>query len=180
MLRAYIAHPTRWSDVIDDIKANSNHLNEPTRELYRRSTVRQLRDRLSAKLSNLMAKAPGSITNGEISNLVRQVRDLETRHVDRNDDANRREQPNLEVDEQVQPGPLVNEAAGDVRDEVAANLSASSSDEGAPDLQDRPRGRKRPLSQLIRENQEMYNNFMKRKMPKILREIGISTSEESE
>lgn len=58
--------------------------------------------------------------------------------------------------------------AGDVRDNAPANLSALSSDEDAPITQGRPRRRKRPLAQLINENQEICDRFMKTKMPEIL------------
>ena len=40
------------------------------------------------------------------------------------------------------------------------------------------RQRKRPLADLIRENQEAYNVFITKKVPKLLRELGISSDSE--
>jgi len=37
------------------------------------------------------------------------------------------------------------------------------------------RRRKRPLADLVRENHELYNTFMKKKMPKLLRQLGITS-----
>jgi hypothetical protein len=45
-----------------------------------------------------------------------------------------------------------------------------------PEMQ-QARRRKRPLAELVRENHELYNKFLKKKMPKILRELNISSSE---
>lgn len=56
----------------------------------------------------------------------------------------------------------MNEAAVDVRISAAANLSASSSDEGAPPAKG-GRGDELdlwPLAHFIRENREIYNCFM--------------------
>ena len=40
--------------------------------------------------------------------------------------------------------------------------------------------KKRPLMDIIRENQEAYNKFITEKMPKVLRAIGVSSDDDSE
>jgi hypothetical protein len=70
----------------------------------------------------------------------------------------------------------------DFRDQVVADLpSSSSGDEQAgstPRQADqRRRKRKKPLAELVRENHTIYNKFMHNKMPKLLRELGISSDE---
>ncbi|KAL4229749.1 hypothetical protein ACF0H5_010138 [Mactra antiquata] len=55
----------------------------------------------------------------------------------------------------------------DRRDHTAANLSSSDDDEDQP-----PRRRSR-FADLIRENNELYNSFMRRTVPRILAEFGI-------
>jgi hypothetical protein len=42
----------------------------------------------------------------------------------------------------------------------------------------RGRGRKWPLPALIRENQLSYNKFITKKVPKLLRELGVSSVDE--
>ena len=51
MLGAYLANPEKWTDICEDIRANIGQLNEQTQQLYRTSSIKQLRDRLSSKLS---------------------------------------------------------------------------------------------------------------------------------
>ena len=55
ILRAYREHPTRWTDVIDDVRQNNDPLRAAAQELYITGSVKQLRDRMSMKLSKLMA-----------------------------------------------------------------------------------------------------------------------------
>jgi hypothetical protein len=40
------------------------------------------------------------------------------------------------------------------------------------------RGRKRPFASLIRENQLAYNSFSTKKVPKLFRELGVSSDDE--
>ena len=67
-----------------------------------------------------------------------------------------------------------------VREDIAAAQSSDSSD-GEQLRQPRGHGRrrrqrKRPLAELIRENQEAYNKFITKKVPKLMRMIGVSSS----
>lgn len=66
ILRAYIAQPTSWTDVISDVKGNFDRLPDTTRHLYTTVTTKQLRDRMSTKLSSLMGKDADSVKNEQI------------------------------------------------------------------------------------------------------------------
>ena len=63
------------------------------------------------------------------------------------------------------------------RDEILANVS---SDDDVPQQPTRARERKRPLSELIRNNQEAYNKFITKKIPKLMRILGVSSSSSDE
>ena len=47
LFRAYIANPTFWNDIMDDIKPNTHQLNVQTHQ-YAASSAKQIRDRLSS------------------------------------------------------------------------------------------------------------------------------------
>ncbi|KAL4222549.1 hypothetical protein ACF0H5_018588 [Mactra antiquata] len=97
-----------------------------------------------------MAKNPDDTANYEIRNLVRQIRALEMRHVNI-------PEPQEQSIPPVQP--VLDAAAGDVREVLADNLSTSTDEEEqAVPEPERPRRHKRPLNELIRENQELFNN----------------------
>lgn len=72
-------------------------------------------------------------------------------------------------------GPARPEVPLDPRDQIAAQMSGSDQ-EDMPEMQ-QARRRKRPLAELVRENHELYNKFLKQKMPKVFRELNISSSE---
>ena len=55
ILRSYITHPTKWTDIIENIKQNADQLPSKAKELYLSATRRQLRDRVSVKMSKLLA-----------------------------------------------------------------------------------------------------------------------------
>ena len=42
VLRAYSAHPTSWTDVITDVKANCDRLSDATKHLYITATTTKL------------------------------------------------------------------------------------------------------------------------------------------
>ena len=70
LLRAYMVHPSSWSDIVNDVKANIGQLNDRTRELYRLATNRQLRDRLSSKLNQLMTRPRESIEYEDLGQIL--------------------------------------------------------------------------------------------------------------
>ena len=57
ILRSYVAHPTKWGDIVFNIKQNLDQLPPDARQLYEKGSIKQLRDRMSGKLSKLMALA---------------------------------------------------------------------------------------------------------------------------
>jgi len=61
-----MVHSSSWSDIVNDLKANIDQLNDRTRELYRLATNRQHRDRLSSKLNQLMTRPWESIENEDL------------------------------------------------------------------------------------------------------------------
>ncbi|KAL4240510.1 hypothetical protein ACF0H5_001301 [Mactra antiquata] len=139
ILHAYRAHPTRWADVVEDVKSNLNVLPEPTRQLYETGSDRQLKDRISSKLGRLVA-AGANIQDGDIRREVDLVRALERQHVDQPalvDEPNLgNEEPNFNqpldrnrgqaalnpesVDNQPEPAQV---RPADRRDAIAADLS---------------------------------------------------------
>ena len=58
ILNAYLKQPTRWNEVIRIVKADLEDLTPPARQLYKEATNKQLKDRISSKLSSLLAKYP--------------------------------------------------------------------------------------------------------------------------
>ena len=65
----------------------------------------------------------------------------------------------------------------DFRDGVADYLSSSSGQEDSVPVQaHQRRGRKRPLAYIIHENQLLYNDFIKNKVPRLLRQLGVGKS----
>ncbi|KAL4224838.1 hypothetical protein ACF0H5_015534 [Mactra antiquata] len=180
ILHAYRAHPTRWADVVEDVKSNLNVLPEPTRQLYETGSDRQLKDRISSKLGKLVA-AGAHIQDEDIRREVDLVRALERQHVDQPalvDEPNLgNEEPNFNqpldrnrgqtalnpepVDNQPEPAQV---RPADRRDATAADLS---------DPEDEPPRQRRRVSDLIRENHELYNNFMINTLPRILRHYGL-------
>lgn len=42
-----------------------------------------------------------------------------------------------------------------------------------------PKSKKRPLLELVRENHLAYNSFITKKVPKLLRALGVSSDEDS-
>ncbi|XP_045182945.1 uncharacterized protein LOC123541479 [Mercenaria mercenaria] len=136
---------------------------------------------MSAKLSKLMATR-GVIEDEDIRREVNLIRENERRNVrnvpavpageqvnEQPDDVSDNEQPD-QVNQQNnhQPG------AADRRDAMAAAVSDTESD-GAPAAPE-PRRRRRRLSDLIKENHELYNDFMKKKMPRFMRHFGLDSS----
>ena len=65
-LRAYVAHPGKWTEMIADMKGNLHQMNDVTREYYGTASTRQLRDRISTKIHALMAKPRQDIVNAHI------------------------------------------------------------------------------------------------------------------
>ncbi|XP_033740170.1 uncharacterized protein LOC117327343 [Pecten maximus] len=53
LLRTYQSHPCAWGEIIEEIQGNTSTLPLPAQQLYRESTIKQLRERLSTKLSKL-------------------------------------------------------------------------------------------------------------------------------
>ncbi|XP_045183037.2 uncharacterized protein LOC123541546 [Mercenaria mercenaria] len=193
ILRAFIAHPTSWADVIDDVKGNIDRLQASAHQLYATATNKQQRDRMSSKLSSLIAINQDSIQNVQIRDLLQSIRDTERRLVA--DPIPPLHQPAAApaapaqappADQAPVPEPAVPARAQvDMRDGIVAGMPPSSSDtEGAAaDPQPPARGerrrrrkRKRSLADLVRENQVIYRRWMKKKLPKIQRELGISSS----
>ena len=65
LLRAYQARPGSWNDVVLEVKENI-HLPKAGPEMYKRSTQKQLRNRLSTKLEKVMAADICCIKDHEI------------------------------------------------------------------------------------------------------------------
>ncbi|XP_053372641.1 uncharacterized protein LOC128546282 [Mercenaria mercenaria] len=190
MLRAYRTHPTRWNDVIDDIKQNLDRLPQQVRELYNSATIKQLKDRLSVKLAKLMSTR--NIEDQDLIGEVESIRENERRLVrnapragepmqqngrQQNQQAPAADQENNadrgDRDRQVDGDQAAPAGRAERRDAAAAAFSDNDS-EG--DEQEPPRRRCR-LAELVRENHEMYDKFMKKKLPKLMREFGISSSD---
>ncbi|XP_045187616.1 uncharacterized protein LOC123545357 [Mercenaria mercenaria] len=143
------------------------------RQLYQSGTAKQLRDRMSGKQGKLMAQE--NIADADIREAVLRVKELERRLVRRPPAAD------------VAPAP-----PQDIRDNVAAQMSDLSDEE--PDdaradnqppvlpqagMNEQPaqRIKKRPLADIIRENQLEYNKFIKKKIPKLMRQLGVSSDD---
>lgn len=174
VLRAYLSHPTKWTDILDEVKHNVHQLTPEAKELYQNGTVKQLRDRMSSKLGKLMSQDTESIQDLDIRSVVSQVKRLERRLVTR--------YPVVAPQPAVAPQPQP--ANQDVRDAAAAALSDSEEDNGtneaANNIQRAPKAKKRPLADIIRQNQLAYNKFITKKIPKLLRQLGVSSDSSDE
>ncbi len=60
---------------------------------------------------------------------------------------------------------------------ILTNSSESDLDGPAPPPRAGRAGRKRPLAAIIRENHEAYNVIVKKKIPKLLRQLGVSSDD---
>ncbi|KAL4238618.1 hypothetical protein ACF0H5_003325 [Mactra antiquata] len=150
ILRSYREHRTRWTDVVEDVRNNAEQLPASARELYRSASPKQLRERMSAKLSKLMASRC-DIEDADIRQEVELVRDQERRFVQAQpvpapiqQDLPQPDPPIQREENQVDVAPPpVDDAAEeararqaprhDRRDHTAANLSSSDNDEYQPD-----------------------------------------------
>jgi hypothetical protein len=64
-----------------------------------------------------------------------------------------------------------------MRDDLAVDLSSYEQDSDNDPHENKRHRRSNPLAELIRENHELYNEFMKKKMPRLLRDFGYDLSE---
>ena len=69
VLRAYLAHPSSWPNVIAEVRRNGTMLGERTKVMYASSTLRQMRERISTKIHALMTRNPDTIVNEQIGYL---------------------------------------------------------------------------------------------------------------
>ena len=72
LLRAYREHPTRWAEILEEIMQNLQHLPDDARNLYRSSSRKQLRDRLSSKFGKLLTTKQDAIDDVEIQYVSRE------------------------------------------------------------------------------------------------------------
>ena len=72
LLRAYREHPTRWAEILEEIMQNLQHLPDDARNLYRSSSRKQLRDRLSSKFGKLLTTKQDAIEDVEIRYVSRE------------------------------------------------------------------------------------------------------------
>lgn len=71
------------------------------------------------------------------------------------------------------PNPVPAAAAADIQS--TSKKQQNNGTRTAP----REKNRKRPLLDLVRENHEAYNSFITKKVPKLLRALGVSSDEDS-
>ena len=66
ILRAYMNHPTSWSEILEEMRANLTVMSPEARQLYESGALKQLRDRMSGKMSALMKKRLEDIVDVDI------------------------------------------------------------------------------------------------------------------
>jgi hypothetical protein len=66
ILRAYLWHPTNWPDILESIRHSIDQLPEDAREHYRTSGEKQLKTRMSSKLSVIIKKNSADIDDPDI------------------------------------------------------------------------------------------------------------------
>ncbi|XP_060599910.1 uncharacterized protein LOC132753447 [Ruditapes philippinarum] len=173
ILRAYCSHPTNWSDVLDEVRQNLDQLPEDARALYHSGNLRQLRDRMSGKLSKITKMRVESIQDSDIRGVAMQIDAMERRLQNTGVDTRQNEASQIEsqTNQENQPG-----TSADLRESIANALSSSQEEDPTPPSTQRRRRRKRPLADIIRENQLLYNDFIKNKVSRLLRQLGVETS----
>ncbi|XP_062597455.1 uncharacterized protein LOC134258882 [Saccostrea cucullata] len=77
MLRSYQVHPCAWIQIRKSMLENIHQLPSETQNMYKSSSVKQIKDRLSAKLSKLLSMSDGDIENITIRNELKKVRSIE-------------------------------------------------------------------------------------------------------
>ncbi|XP_033732358.1 uncharacterized protein LOC117321867 [Pecten maximus] len=122
------------------MQGNLNLLPETARALYNNSTIRQLRERLSAKLSKLM-KHGDSIEDIEIRQEVDRVRKLETKNTSRPTIGTTR--PSV-----LEAGPS-KPVRTQKRKAVAMALSSSSDEDILPPIVQKPKKTKMSKEKII-------------------------------
>ena len=66
VLRAYMNHPTSWSEILEEMRANLTVMSSEARQLYESGALKQLRHRMSGKMSALMKKRLEDIVDVDI------------------------------------------------------------------------------------------------------------------
>ncbi|XP_060551169.1 uncharacterized protein LOC132712758 [Ruditapes philippinarum] len=202
ILRAYELHPSSWANVITDIKANIEQLSNNHQLLYRTATSKQLKDRVSNKFGRLLHSNIDTIEDADIRTHVQRIRDLERRLVPPPSEVNTRQQGDQKelLLQQVSESDDNDVGGGDRAAPQPAggqhqqNLQVDNNEEragpsqvqspepavlnvaaGQRNLPAHRRRNRRSLADQIRENQALYRRFLTKKIPKILRELGVSS-----
>ncbi|PJE78092.1 hypothetical protein CI610_02975 [invertebrate metagenome] len=133
------------------MQENLNLLPETARALYNNSTIRQLRERLSAKLSKLETKNTSRPTTGTTRPSVPEA------------------------------GPSKPVMTQKRKAVAMALSSPSDEDILPPIVQkpkkQKCQKKKESLSELLKENQRAYNKFITKKIPKLLKVFGVSDTD---
>ncbi|XP_053404006.1 uncharacterized protein LOC123554576 [Mercenaria mercenaria] len=83
ILRSYLAHATKWKDVLGDVKQNISQLPPDAKKLYRTTNKKQLRDRMSTQLEKLINQQAEKIDDLDIRSAVQDIKIMERIQVKR-------------------------------------------------------------------------------------------------
>ncbi|XP_060574848.1 uncharacterized protein LOC132732447 [Ruditapes philippinarum] len=133
ILRAYLTHPSKWSEIINDVKANIDQLEQATRNLYSSATNKQLRDRMWTKLSSLMSKRQENIESEPIREKLNDIRNMERQLVHVQPEPQPPQQDNAAAPAVSPAFPNPEQRpAQDPRNEIAAAISNESDQDKEP------------------------------------------------
>lgn len=66
ILRAYQQHPSKWNEIVEEVKGNANILNREQKHLYETGSSKKLKDRCSHKLAKLLKSNAEKVTDPDI------------------------------------------------------------------------------------------------------------------
>ncbi|XP_053403849.1 uncharacterized protein LOC128558473 isoform X2 [Mercenaria mercenaria] len=77
ILRSYLAHTTKWKDILKYVKQNIGQLPQAAKKLYRTASAKQLRDRMTTKLEKLIYQQAEKIEDKDICSAIQDIQMME-------------------------------------------------------------------------------------------------------
>ncbi|XP_061186959.1 uncharacterized protein LOC133195100 [Saccostrea echinata] len=172
MLRSFQLHPCSWKNIIADMKENLLQLPADAQGIYKNCTFKQLKDRLSTKLSKLMVMVDTNIENAAIRSEIQKIKKME-KGLTLPRSHNKSENPKKDIRAEV-----VSTISSGSDEDTEMPTSSSGVKESRKRKAGKPEGnpsKKKPLMDLVRENHLAYNTFITKKVPKLLKALGVSS-----
>ncbi|CAC5396464.1 unnamed protein product [Mytilus coruscus] len=162
--------------------------------LYEQATSKQLKSRISTKFGKLMATKQEKIAYELIREECKKIKDMEEKLTKKDDVDNAAKKTSTTKTADIRET-VMNDLSDSAEELEVARVEAEveapnavatvdkepslENEAGSSQKPDKYKRKaiKRPLMDIIRENQMAYNRFITKKIPKIMKVIGFSSSE---